>query len=128
MMAQYTPYKGRDELEIGQRVRTHYNFIKKCFSITIGGVVRSHADSVMLLNPKFVVSEAGRLRVLKNKVKNVHAMVEGNIQPVGNIDISEYRKGAYNPYKYGYFYDVLTNEPIKDPSVVLLHDRGIYFK
>lgn len=63
-----------------------------------GWRVVGHPDHVQLSNVKFVVREAGRQRVLKEKRKNVHAWIEGDLVCKG---LGTYQQIAkYNPYKY----------------------------
>lgn len=88
--------------------------------------VIGYAEEVWINNPKFIVSEAGRQRVLKEKRKNVHAFIEGEII---RLRVFVSRKGGvvqdshlfeplelstgllstgmpvhYNPYRYHHFY------------------------
>ena len=64
-----------------------------------GWRVHSHPEEVMLMNVKFLVYEAGRKRVLKEKRKNVHAYVEGVLRP--EMPQGRYTERAmYNPYKF----------------------------
>jgi hypothetical protein len=64
------------------RVEVYYNLHKKCFSIRHKGIVISHANTVKLADVTFVVRKAGRERVLREKKKNVHAFVRGNLLPL----------------------------------------------
>lgn len=66
------------------RVFVYFNLHKKCWSIRAmegnqKGRVIAHAQAVELANCTFKVSEAGRQRVLREKRKNVHAGVVGDI-------------------------------------------------
>ena len=66
------------------KVDIYRNLQKDCWSIrsreksNYGRVVK-HVNWALLENAKFVVSQAGRNRVLKEKQKNVHAVVRGNL-------------------------------------------------
>jgi len=64
-----------------------------------GWRVVGHPDRVHLTNVKFVVREAGRQRVLKEKRKNVHAWIEGDLDEF-TMEISYRSVAKYNPYKY----------------------------
>jgi hypothetical protein len=55
----------------------YWNFTKKCWSVQQDGLVVDHAKALILENPIFCVSEAGRQRVLREQRKNVHAKVIG---------------------------------------------------
>jgi len=96
------------------------------------GRVIAHANDVYLINPKFVVSQAGRARVLRERKKYVHAVVRGEMLlfngntriecdaveclrsgglksyhwTLGNMHRDMMRKGldfTYNPYKFDSF-------------------------
>lgn len=62
----------------------YYNFNRKVFSIRAGegphrGRVVAHEDKVTVWGARFHVSAAGRERVLRQKRKNVHAWVRGEV-------------------------------------------------
>ena len=92
------------------KVAVYFNLHKKVFSIKAmegekKGLVIGHSANVSIRNPVFKVSEAGRQRVLREKRKNVHAFVVGEL-----VDYVEFdRKNdpvldiTYNPYKYSQF-------------------------
>jgi hypothetical protein len=72
------------------KVFVYFNLHKKCFSVKAlegvnKGKVVQHTDNIVLLLPKFKVSEAGRQRVLREKRKNVHAGVVGWVDVFENI-------------------------------------------
>lgn len=67
-------------------------------------------DTACLRNVIFKVSEAGRKRVLREKRKNVHALIRGEPWPMPNIEIFRHRyshltpvKVKYDPYKAPHF-------------------------
>lgn len=67
------------------RVAVYFNLHRKCFSIRAmegpaKGRVVAHADDVILGRVSFRVSEAGRQRVIRERRKNVHAFVEGELK------------------------------------------------
>lgn len=120
---------------MGIRVRVYRNLTKKTISIqdTKTNLVIMYSDAVSLSNCKFVVRQKGREKVLKEKRKNVHAFVVGELDDVYKSPEGEDRRGirqaSYNPYKFGYFYDVLTQEPIEQASRVwVLKDGTIFYK
>lgn len=102
-------------------VRVYFNLHNHKWSIKdkSNNVIVGHADKVTLGNVTPVVSQAGRLRVLKEKVKNVHAYLDGELMAVEGftpfrgrtVDVMESNikssdKGlvvTYNPYKYENF-------------------------
>lgn len=58
-------------------VRVYRNLTRGCLSVMRRGLVVAHVESVALHGARFVVQEAGRQRVLRDRRKNVHAFVEG---------------------------------------------------
>lgn len=108
-------------------------------------LVLGHADEVQLRNPKFIVNENGRQRVLREKQKNVHAVVKGVPKSFTGFEIRtrnavqatsvlfylqkpvEYKfdfKVTYNPYRYNSFVKVLTEEPITSYTSCCIKSTG----
>lgn len=115
------------------KVRVYFNLHTHKWSIKCmkTGLVIGHAGYVELSNAVPVVSEAGRQRVLKEKVKNVHAYLQGDLWQVAgfkpfknrqlhivncgfgysaqdlmaNDTFQRMREITYNPYKYNTFVD-----------------------
>lgn len=117
------------------RVRVYRNLTKKTISIqsTKSNLVIMYSDAVSLSNCKFTVRQKGREKVLKEKRKNVHAFVLGELDDVYKSPEGEDRRGvrqaSYNPYKYDFFYDILTHEPVREASRVwVLSDGTIFYK
>lgn len=139
------------------RVRVYYNLNRSVWSIKAmdgehKGRVIGYAKAVTLRDAHTVVSEAGRQRVLREKRKNVHAYIDGEI--VGVRDYTERlrtpRVGSvldslhsevtlgdlvvlhYNPYKVSHFawvefsngYQSSEGELI--PEVYLRDDRTVH--
>jgi|TARA_R110001592_G_scaffold151176_8_gene377449 hypothetical protein len=73
-----------------------------------GWRVTKHVQSICLKDVSFKVSEAGRQRVLKQKRKNVHALVEGEEIDQFNSSTSQV---SYNPYISSNFF--LKEDPNK---------------
>jgi hypothetical protein len=101
------------------------------------GRVIGYAQCLLVDQATFVVSEAGRQRVVKTGRKNVHAGIVGNVieayqlqtrlpntinpgQVYQSIE-TPHRTVKYNPYKAATFYDAKTNEPIHSAGLV-----GVY--
>lgn len=80
------------------------------------GLVVAYCDSVRLDDVVFHVSSKGRERVLENKVRSVHAWVEGRLVDVDFIltpcDLSQLKRVYYNPYKTKSF--VIEADPIQE--------------
>jgi hypothetical protein len=106
------------------RVEVYYNLHKKCFSIRHKGIVISHANTVKLADVTFVVRKAGRERVLREKKKNVHAFVRGNLLPPDNVAKNLFSTARYNPYMRDSFFDASTYDPLHKADMVLLTLSG----
>ena len=105
------------------------------------GLVLGHAKSVDIAWADFVVHEAGRQRVLKDKQKNVHAYVKGlllntsgfkpykgrSIGPVyGALDtIHKATVVSYNPYKAPHFVIKGTSDKVSKASLCTVSHDGI---
>jgi hypothetical protein len=112
----------------------YYNLHKKTFSIQYKGLVIAHADYVKLNNVEFRVRQGGMEKVRKEKSKNVHAFVIGNLvdfcqypcddipeEPVGDVV-------TYNPYKYDTFVYKETEEPVFNANEVdLINSKNKLF-
>ena len=101
------------------RVQVYRNLHKDCWSVKCKKTkkVIMHKETVLLENCKFVVQQGGRDRVLREKRKNVHAFVEGDL--VNTVSMTTFLEGIfikYNPYKNSQFTtgerDVLTAKSV----------------
>lgn len=68
-----------EHIDIYRPVRVYRNLHKQCCSIQQGGIVKCHANEVQLSYCTFIVSQAGRARVIAEGKKNVHAYVDGYV-------------------------------------------------
>ena len=104
------PYRGRCAVT-GQRVFVYRNLAQSCWSIRSAagsdyGRVLCHSDSVALYDGRFLVNESGRQRVLRERKKNVHAGVVGELAPDHDwVHLADFLSTAvrYNPYRCGCF-------------------------
>ena len=110
------------------------------------GLVIAHADRVWLNDVEFIVSEAGRNRVLREKKKYVHAFVRGTLSSFfgidkgGRADFSEVgvwthmepefqtmkkhgQEFTYNPYRYSTFVDRETESELHDAAHAFLSTK-----
>jgi hypothetical protein len=97
------------------KVKAYFNLHKKIFSVQHNGLVIGHANHLVITNPQFKVSEAGRQRVLREKRKNVHAFVIGEVADDWKSTVSKDFQGeaiTYNPYKYSTFVKRADESPI----------------
>jgi len=107
-------------------------------------LVIGHADRVKLMDVTFHVSQAGRERVLREKRKNVHAVVRGYMvsalfgEDYKGRGLSTYARYGdpasvrayggnsqikYNPYKAGAF--LFRDKPIENTDAVVVGIGGI---
>jgi hypothetical protein len=119
---------------IGQRVMVYYNLHKHTFSIQKSGLVILHADYVKLKDVEFRVRKGGLDKVRKEKTKNVHAFVIGEIEDFCEYpceDMPQEPNGeiiTYNPYKFDSFVLKSTQEPIFQANeVVMLNSQNKIF-
>ena len=88
-------------------VRVYKNLHRNCYSVqtkvydpakrSYRWLVTEYRKAISLDNPRFIVREQGRLRVIESGRKNVHAMVEGEI---GFFDMSCYNQLAHMKINY----------------------------
>lgn len=62
---------------IGRRVRVYLDSTRRLWSLVVNRKVVGKADSLVLTDCTFVVSQTARLRVIRTKRKTPHAYVEG---------------------------------------------------
>jgi len=139
------------------RVRVYYNLNRAVWSIKAmdgehKGRVIGYAKAVTLRDAHTVVSEAGRQRVLREKRKNVHAYIDGQLEGIRDYTerLMTPRVGAvldslhsevtlgdlvplhYNPYKVSHFSWVAFPNGYQSaegdvmPEVYLRDDRTVH--
>ena len=107
------------------------------------GLVVAHARQVWLNDVEFVVSEAGRARVLREKKKYVHAFVRGTLSSFRGFDrilpkefmgigcypemepdavdmLTHGEEFTYNPYRYSTFVDRDSESELHDAASAFL--------
>ena len=113
----------------------YYNLHKHVFSCKNKktGLVNKdlYSTSLKLSNCQFKVSEAGRQRVLKEKRKNVHAGIVGEITAHNIVeptpdDLNGFYELTYNPYKYDSFVVKSTGAKVEGASQVYLFNKRIF--
>jgi hypothetical protein len=109
-------------------VDVYRNLAKNCFSIREckTRLVIAHVQTTTLHNAKFIVSEPGRQRVLKERRKNVHAYVRGWWKQGQAAPMPPVQEVSYNPYKFPYFYKKDDNSAVYLSPWVFLHDNKIF--
>lgn len=126
------------------RVFIYWNLHRKCWSIKAlegpdKGRVKYHAQAFTLESATFKVSEAGRLRVIREQRKNVHAGVVGTLRgwvdldgdqgavawecrPIGPAPLAV--EVTYNPYK-GPTFVTRTGMPVQRAALVKAEGRRV---
>ena len=115
------------------KVFVYFNLHRKLFSVKAlegpdKGKVISHTTYLWLKDVTFKVSEAGRQRVLREKRKNVHAGVVGNISADAWDDMllqDDPKQITYNPYRFSSFVDKEDLEPVRHAKYCLLNGKSI---
>jgi hypothetical protein len=123
----FDAYKGRGVVD-GQQVELYRNLHNKRISVRDAKtkLVLGHADEVMLTGAQFLVSEAGRQRVLREDRKNVHAVVRGTlVLPFGRASdgFAAPVRVTYNPHKYSSFVLASGLNPITAAEKVIVSAR-----
>ena len=122
---------GEGSVDIGDKVFVYKNIKRNCWSIKRDGLVKQHANVVWLKDVTFKVSEAGRLRVLREGRKNVHAGLQGTLVEYCDGDSPEdqriectlevpYHTIRYDPYDAATFIDSKDNLPPFFKACVLM--------
>lgn len=118
----YIVYRGR--------VRAYRNLNKRKLGVvwSIQSVrprkIIEHTRCVLLENVVFSVSEAGRLRVLAERKKNVHACIVGDaLEESSARQLSGWVPAYYNPYIAGHF--LVDGEPIHKCRYAKLDSDGL---
>lgn len=118
------------------KVDVYWNVREKKFSVRAregseAGRVIFHKKHVIIRQPRFIVSEAGRQRVLKEKQKNVHAVVRGELvegedffETFKNLPLERLVSVTYNPYVHTTFIDQLTRLPVYSLDTALMVEEN----
>jgi hypothetical protein len=111
--------KEDDMVNRNKRVYVYFNFHKKCWSVRQEGKVVEHTNAVLLKDCRYLVGQAGRKRVLREKKKNVHAGVSGYMVDRVPALPEESKEITYNPYKFETFVTD-SNEPVTHSDYAVL--------
>jgi hypothetical protein len=95
-----------------RRVYVYFNLHKKVWSVRQKGTPVEHTKNIMLKDARFLVGQAGRKKVPKEKRKNVHAGVSGYVvDRVPNVP-DFCTTVSYNPYENETFINFATERAI----------------
>lgn len=108
-------YKDREIVD-GEKHNIYRNLNNGLFSVkNKRGLVVAHVDNVITYNNTFTVKEKARQKVLKERVRNVHAWVNfDKIETiVEEIDTEQLDELYYSPYKLDCFINKRTREKME---------------
>ena len=114
-------------------VRVFKNLKHGCYSIMQRGVVKASARQVRLADVEFRVREAGRLRMLRERRKNVHAYAVGRLvdfvhpQETRDVEPMAGRTVVYDPYQFESFVDRDTRAPVRTASAARFDEHGVVY-
>ena len=124
----------RAKIDRNRPVRVFRNWKRHCYSIMQDGVLHASARELALHDVSFVVRESGRQRMLNAASKNVHAYAVGylvdHVHPDDTSRLGPF-EGAlafYDPFRFGYFADADSLQPVLEAEHVRLDDRGIVYQ
>lgn len=107
-------------------LEAYKNLRKNCFSLRFKGIVYAYREKFILKNAIFKVSQKGRDRVLKLKVKNVHAIVKGEFFEYNKLSLKNAVEISYNPYLFEFFYQKHDKKPIYYANIVLFNNDKVF--
>lgn len=108
-------------------VEVYRNLHRGCLSIRDPKTRRviGYANSVTLTDVTFVVSEAGRQRVLREERKNVHAFVRGVLASQNGSAPKNWSAVKYNPFEAGTFRRRSNGTPVYRAGRVYVSPGGV---
>lgn len=124
-MPQFLKY--RRELKYGETVKVYRNLHTGLISVMDkAGHVVAHVSQIILTGAKFLVRESGRQKVLREKRKNVHAFVIGEVVCSFRDMVVHFpgERVTYNPYKYDSFVMHATENPIREAQAASINRNG----
>jgi len=132
-MRRFAPVESGKVIDQNQPVRVFKNWKHGCYSIMQRGVIKASASQVRLADVEFRVREAGRLRMLREKRRNVHAFAVGRL--VDFVHPGESRtiepmagRGAfYDPYRFRSFVDSETRAPLTMVRTAHFDEDGVVY-
>jgi len=110
----------------GKRVRVYRNLHRNCLSVQYRGRVIAYVDEIKLSDVRFIVSPAGRARVLREQQKTVHAYAEGYVSSW--LRRSPRTRCTYNPYRYAAFVVQSNKQTIQKARVAHISSNGIFIR
>ena len=107
---------------IGREVSAHLNLVLSrpgapIYSVASGGRIVARVPALRLADARFIVSQAGRERAMRERRRNVHAWVRGTVVSLATTH-GGLRPVRYNPYRAGAF--TRRGRPIWSAPIVVL--------
>jgi hypothetical protein len=104
-------------------VHVYRNLNRGCWSIRDARtrLVIEHTQRIVLLDPSFFVSRRGRDRVMKARLRGVHAWIIGRVGDLSLADEAPRRQFTYNPFRSDRFH-YLDGTPVEGAWAVLFED------
>jgi hypothetical protein len=114
------------------KVRVYRNLHKNCFSIQTyikgkGWRVTSRERSVLLLDVSFKVYKTGQKKVRREKRKNVHAFIVGELVGFTKYVRKNSTSVAYNPYAHDEFFTLTPKTRVKKDDVFESESACLWF-
>lgn len=112
-------------------IDVYRNLTRGGYSIRYKGRVIDHADTLYVTAPKFVVNQAGMLRVRREGKKYVHAYIRGENGSVAwpykcGTPGAPWVKVYYNPYTTICFRVEGSHRPVYCASAAVVTPNGVY--
>lgn len=111
-------------------VEVYRNLHNGLWSVRQKGRIVGHVERVLIYQPRFVVQESGRQRVLASGKKNVHAFVRGQYSPLPakymDKTLKHHERASYDPYKRDRFFMVDNGKPIEGAEEAVLIHSGLW--
>lgn len=106
--------------------------VSDVISLKIPGEPIRYVTACGLTGVEFKVSEPGRLRCVRENVRNVHAWVVGDLvsattEPWVARDTDVMSRAIYDPFKGPTFVDALTLRPITHADAAILVGKHVYY-
>lgn len=117
------------EAAIGQKCRIYRNLNNGTMSLQLkvnGWYVAGHVTDAIVQSVKFHISEASRLRVIRDGRKNVHAWGEGLLIAQFKPEIDAPIDLSYNPYEDTTFCERGTKRPIERCQYLVVRDNAVF--
>ncbi len=124
----FEPYKDRkveieSKIDIYRNLHTNNGYSIRCAK---SGLVLAHCSTVRIRNARFVVSESGRQKTIKERRKRVHAFIRGELVSINEELPENLVKVLYNPYHTEFFTNSETNTPITEAVEVFCLGKYAY--